>query len=123
MKRLDRLLQRIPGVLSSKPSILIYIFLFFYLVLFALLCAVVPALTPLAPSETMQLIMGNYTNVLSALGASIAAGAGVSAHQSMKALHARHSTLEKLVVELHEKIDRLESGQRGAEDGRTEPSR
>lgn len=111
MKRLSAALEKLPALLSSRVSILIYLFLFFYLVIFALLCAVVPALAGAAPSSTLQLILGNYTNVLSALGASIAAGAGVAAHQSMKAMHARHDALQETIATLHEKIDRLEGRQ------------
>lgn len=53
--------------------------------------------------------MGNYTNVLSALGASIAAGAGVAAHQSMKSMHQKHDKLQQTIDALHAKIDRLEN--------------
>lgn len=67
MERKTGLLQRIPAILSSKISIYIYLFLFFYLVLYALVCLVVPALNIYAPSDDVQLVMGNYTNVLSAL--------------------------------------------------------
>lgn len=110
MKKLNALLQKIPGLLSSKVSILIYVALFFYLVVYALLCNVIPAMQGLAPSETTQLVMGNYTNVLSALGASIAAGAGVAAHSSIKAMHKKHDDLQRTIEALHEKIDRLEGG-------------
>lgn len=105
--RLDRALGKIPDILSSKVSIVIYLFLFVYLVVYALICLVVPALAGYAPSSTMQLVMGNYTNVLSALGASIAAGAGVAAHQSMKSMHAKHDDLQKTITSLHAKIDQL----------------
>ena len=83
--------------------------LFFYLVVYALLCSVIPAMQGLAPSETTQL-MGNYTNVLSALGASIATGAVVAAHSSIKAMHKKHDDLQRTIEALHEKIDRLEGG-------------
>ena len=107
MKYFKAFLQKIPAILSSTASIAIYLFLFVYLVLYALISAVVPALQDYQPSSTMQLIMGNYTNVLSALGASIAAGTGVAAHSSIKKLHKRHEELQKAIEELHEKLDKL----------------
>lgn len=108
MSWFDALMQRLAKMLSSKVSIIIYLFLFVYLVVFALLAALVPALSGIAPSADTQLIMGNYTNVLSALGASIAAGAGVAAHRSVKRLHDRHDALQKSIAELHAKLDRLD---------------
>lgn len=108
MKRLDKFLSKIPGVLSSRVSIFIYLFLFFYLVIFAIVCTVVPAMSGQAPSSDIQLVLGNYTNVLSALGASIAAGTGVAIHQKTKELHQKHDELSSSVQELHRKIDRLQ---------------
>lgn len=107
IKKLDQILGKIPAILSSRGSIFIYLFLFFYLVIFAILCLVVPLLNPLAPTSDAQLILGNYTNVLSALGASIAAGAGVASHNSMKEMHKKHDRLEKRIEELHSKIDNI----------------
>ncbi len=74
MKRLNAALAAIPGLLASKPSIIFYLLLFVYLVGFGVLGLFVPALEP---SATLQLVLGNYTNVVSALGASIAAGGTV----------------------------------------------
>ena len=101
-----KLLARIPDILSSTISIAIYLFLFVYLVVYALISSLIPALQTYQPSNDMQLIMGNYTNVLSALGASIAAGTGAAAHSSVKKLHKRHDALEKSITELHEKLDK-----------------
>lgn len=109
MKKQSRLLSKIPAILSSRISIYIYLFLFIYLVIFALLCAVIPVLGAYAPSDTIQLIMGNYTNVLSALGASLAAGSGVAVHAGIREIHKRHDKLEATIAALHQKIDRLES--------------
>ena len=102
-------LDKIPNILSSTPSIFIYLFLFFYLVIYALFCAFIPQLSPFAPSNDVQLIMGNYTNVLSALGASLAAGTGVATHHHINRLHEKHDLLHETIQELHEKLDRLES--------------
>jgi hypothetical protein len=49
----------------------------------------------------------NYTSVLAALGASIAAGAGVAVHDRVKQLHARHDAMQKSLDELHAKVDKL----------------
>ncbi len=103
------ILEKIPVILSSKLSIFIYLFLFFYLVIFALACLLIPAFNGSAPSNDMQLVMGNYTNVLSALGASIAAGVGTNIHASVKKLHKRHDALKDSVDELQQKHDRLKT--------------
>lgn len=108
MKKTSSLLSRLPALLSSKVSIFIYLFLFAYLVIYALLCTFVPALNGYAPSDATQLIMGNYTNVLSALGASIAAGAGSSVHSSLKKLHEKHDKMQDTINVLHAKIDALD---------------
>ena len=107
-EKLSDFLAKIPAILSSGPSIFIYLFLFFYLVIYALLCLLIPQLSPFAPSNDVQLIMGNYTNVLSALGASLAAGTGAATHSSIRKLHKSHELLHTTIKELHEKIDRLE---------------
>ena len=107
-KHLDSFLTNIPNILSSKVSIFIYLFLFFYLVIFAFICMFIPQLNPFAPSSDVQLVMGNYTNVLSALGASLAAGTGVVTHHNINKLHKSHDLLHETIRELHEKIDNLE---------------
>ncbi len=107
MKTKTGFLYKIPLLLSSKLSIFIYFFLFFYLVVFAILCLLVPAFNELSPSDNVQLVLGNYTNVLSALGASIAAGSGVAIHSKIKAIHQSHSELQNTMDELHKKIDKL----------------
>ena len=104
---MKKILERLPGILSSRISLFIYLFLFFYLVVYALLCALIPPLSSYAPSNNVQLIMGNYTNVLSALGASIAAGTGVATHTNIKRLHESHRKLQQSIDSLHEKIDKM----------------
>ncbi len=94
-------------MLSSKVSIFIYLFLFCYLVIVALIAYAVPALSSMAPTQDAQLILGNYTNVLSALGASIAAGTGVAIHGKIKDLHEGHRKLQDRIEELHDKLDRM----------------
>ncbi|ALS00814.1 hypothetical protein ATZ33_05355 [Enterococcus silesiacus] len=112
MKKINQFLTQIPALLSSKISIFIYLFLFFYLVVFAVLTMWIPLLKNVQPSANVQLILGNYTNVLSALGASLAAGSGTIIHHSLSTLHKKHDKmhdeLQQTIAELHKKIDRLE---------------
>jgi len=101
---MKKFLAAIPQLLSSNVSIFIFLFLFIYLVVFGLIGLFVKAV---APSANAQLILGNYTNVTSALGAAIAAGASTAAHSSIKKLHATHDDLKKSLDELHAKVDKL----------------
>ncbi|OJG19718.1 hypothetical protein RU97_GL001289 [Enterococcus canis] len=91
--------------------------------MFAVLTMVIPALSAWKPSADIQLILGNYTNVLSALGASLAAGSGLKVHKSLKSLHDKHDAayaeLQATIEKLHEKIDRLEERSEQA-DGKTQ---
>ena len=107
-KCINLFLAKIPAILSSSPSIFVYLLLFFYLVIYALACILIPRLSPYAPTSDVQLIMGNYTNVLSALGASLAAGTGTAAHRSIRKLHEKHDLLHAAIKELHKKIDLIE---------------
>jgi len=107
-----KILNAVPRLLSSKLSIFIFIGLFIYLVGFGILGLWIPALEP---SSTMQLILGNYTNVASATGASIAAGAGVTAvattsvvlhhvrknNQRYEELKKSHDEMKAMVTEIH----------------------
>lgn len=101
-----KFLDKIPSLLSSPVAIIIYIMLFVYLVVFGFL-GLIPSLKFLQPSDDIQLILGNYTNVLSALGASIAAGAATSAHQHIKKTNQHHQELIERIKSLEEKIDKL----------------
>jgi hypothetical protein len=64
--RLDRVLQWVPRILSSKPHVIALIVLGVYLIVLPLLGVMV--------SARAELIGGNYTNVTSDIAASIAAG-------------------------------------------------
>ncbi len=64
--RMDRILQWVPRVLSSKPHVLILMGLGVYLIVLPILGVRV--------SSNAELIGGNYTNVTSDIGACIAAG-------------------------------------------------
>lgn len=117
MKKINQFLEQIPALLASKISIFIYLFLFFYLVVFAVLTMWLPSLKNVQPSANVQLILGNYTNVLSALGASLAAGSGTLIHHSLSTLYKKHDTMheemQKTIAELHAKIDRLDQSSQG----------
>lgn len=64
--RLDRILQWVPRILSSKPHVIVLMGLGIYLVVLPVLGVKV--------SAGAELIGGNYTNVTSDIGACIAAG-------------------------------------------------
>jgi hypothetical protein len=75
------LLTQVPIILASKTAILFLVALFAYLVVLGVIGLFYP---DLEPSATIQLVLGNYTNVTSALGASIAAGASVTVAVEVK---------------------------------------
>ena len=106
MKPFNKFLQAIPRILASKVSIFIFLFLFVYLVIFGLIGLWVKWL---APSASAQLVLGNYTNVTSALGAAIAAGASTQHLIQVKKLKSNHDELVESVKDLHRKIDTLNS--------------
>ena len=64
--RVDRILQWVPRVLSSKPHVIVLMGLGVYLIVLPILGVHV--------SSNAELIGGNYTNVTSDIGACIAAG-------------------------------------------------
>ncbi|MFT8702710.1 conserved membrane hypothetical protein [Oenococcus oeni] len=103
---LNIFLTSIPKVLSSKTSIIIFLLLFVYLVVFGII-GLLPALKVLEPSNTAQLILGNYTNVLSALGAAIAAGVGTSVHKHVRAHRQQTADLQTTVDRLEKEITEL----------------
>ena len=105
---IKKFLGKIPELLSSNVSIFIFLFLFIYLVLFGVIGLFSTWFAKsFAPSANMQLVLGNYTNVTSALGAAIAAGASTATHASLKKLHNKHDDLRQRVEDLHQKIDSL----------------
>ena len=111
---MNKKLSFIPKLLSSIISIAIFIFLFFYLFLFPLITMVIPALEGARPSDNTQLVLGNYTNVLSALGASLAAGSGAIVHSKVKEMKVNHDHLKQShdemktsIAQLHDKLDAL----------------
>lgn len=88
-------MKHIPRILASKVSQVIFVILFIYLFGFGVLGLVFKSFEP---SSQIQLVFGNYTNVLSALGAAIAAGAGVTAVKEGREHHRkveRHLKIKK----------------------------
>jgi hypothetical protein len=90
---MDRFLGKLPSVLSSKPVIIFGIVLFCYLFLYAGIASLLGHAG--AVSANTQLILGNYTNVSSSVGAGIAAGAGLT-------LLKRQSRTHRLTVAAHD---------------------
>lgn len=84
-----RLLGRLPNLLSSRPVILFGILLFFYLFIFAGIATLAGHAG--AVSTNTQLILGNYTNVSSSVGAGIAAGASLTLIKRQR--HSHHLAL------------------------------
>lgn len=114
MNFFNKLLEKIPTVLSGKLSIFIFLFIFCYLIIFGLICIIIPIFNDFAPPDKAQLILGNYTNIVSALGASIVAGKGVAIHQDIKKLQNNHKEIQDRYQkfqenhrELADKLDRL----------------
>ncbi|MDR2063931.1 MAG: hypothetical protein LBQ02_04080 [Candidatus Nomurabacteria bacterium] len=103
---MDKLNKVFSELISGKISIVIYVVLFVYLVLVPLI-ALLPNMEWLMPSTAIMLVGDNYTSVLAALGASIAAGSGIAIHKHIKTLHKKHKDLEDSINELHKKIDSL----------------
>ena len=94
MSALRRGLAAVPRLLASPPAILFLLGLFLYLVVLGIVGLFVPSLEP---SATIQLVLGNYTNVTSALGASIAAGAGLTVLHEVRVHHVKqHDFREQL---------------------------
>lgn len=107
-----RLLGRLPNVLSSRPVILFGIFLFFYLFVFAGIATLLGH--PNAVSTNVQLILGNYTNVSSSVGAGIAAGASLTlvkrqrhAHRLAQAAHEAAMEARQFAQETHKLLHQL----------------
>jgi hypothetical protein len=90
---MDKVLGRLPNLLSSKPVIIFGILLFCYLFLFAGIASLLGHSG--AVSANTQLILGNYTNVSSSVGAGIAAGAGLT-------LLKRQNKTHRLTVAAHD---------------------
>jgi hypothetical protein len=105
MNTLHQLLAKIPAALASTPSVFIFIFLFVYLFGFGLVGLFIQKLEP---SANTQLVFGNYTNVLSALGAALAAGAGAKHTESFRKLHDKHDKIQTSLDDITARLDRLE---------------
>ena len=87
----------------AAGKILLLVLLFFYLFVFAGIETLLGH--PSAVSANAQLILGNLTNVTSAMGACIAAGMTVHLSHEQRKRHKELSDLKALVHRLHEKHD------------------
>ncbi|HEY7133808.1 MAG TPA: hypothetical protein VIB48_01975 [Acidimicrobiia bacterium] len=112
-----RTLDAVPRVLASKTHIAWLFVLFVWIVLLA---AVAPDLV----SARTELILGNYTNVTSAIGACIAAGGTVTAvhhlrrqsrisEQRLKLEEERHA----MATQTHQLLRELHASQLGGTTG------
>ena len=105
---MKKFLAKVPVWLSSNISIFFFLFLFVYLFIFGVIGMFNAWFAKnIAPNANVQLVLGNYTNVASALGAAIAAGASTAAHASLKKLHDKHDALTESVNSLHKKLDKI----------------
>ena len=109
--RFDKWLGKLPGLLSSKATIVIGIALFFYLCVYGAMALVVG--WPEVPTQ-WQLILGNYTNVSSSVGAGIAAGAGLTEirnqrrhHRLLLTAHLAAAEAHKLAEETHRMVSEI----------------
>jgi hypothetical protein len=98
---LDRILQWIPRVLSSKPHVILLVMLGVYLVVLPLFGVMV--------SNNSELIGGNYTNVTSDIGACIAAGGTLHLiNQGRKRMRADAERL-RLLQDIHTLLHHVHS--------------
>jgi hypothetical protein len=91
--RLDRILQWVPRLLSSKPHVILLIGLGIYLILLPL--------SGVRVSANAELIGGNYTNVTSDIGACIAAGGTLSLIRQSRRRHKIEEERLTLARETH----------------------
>ena len=84
-------LNLVPRLLASKSHVLLLVGMLIWLIPVGL---AVPGLAP----DRVQLLLGNYTNVMSAIGASIAAGGTLT----LRRKHAEHA---QALADLHAKVE------------------
>ena len=97
--RLDRVLQYVPRVLSSKAHVMFLGLLGLYLVILPLL--------GIAVSAKAELIGGNYTNVTSDIGACIAAGGTLHLIRQARRRHRLEEERLGLTREMHRLLHRV----------------
>lgn len=98
---MTRFLAAIPRLLGGRPWILFLLALLVYLVGFGALGLVIPAIEPTANA---QLILGNLTNVVSALAAGIAAAGATTAVVVAKTVVAETREHRRKAHRFHEQI-------------------
>jgi hypothetical protein len=94
---LSRVLDRVPRALASNTHIVFLIVLGLWLIIVPL----IPGTEKIRPSEFAELIGGNWTNVSSALGACIAAGASLKAHSVAKQHRNIAERTHEMISEIH----------------------
>ncbi len=92
--RVERVLDAVPRLLASKVHIGWLLVLFVWLIPIGIFF---PTLAP----DHIQLILGNYTNVTSDMGACIAAGAGLAVRHQMRQHKQLIERVHQLTQELH----------------------
>lgn len=97
MRLLHRALDAIPRLLASTVAITFLVLLFFYLVVLGAIGLFIP---DLEPSVAAQLVLGNYTNVTSAIGASLAASIGTVSLREVRK-HRAHASIFHAQVRDH----------------------
>ncbi len=97
--RLDRALQYVPRVLSSKAHVILLGLLGVYLVILPLV--------GVAVSAKAELIGGNYTNVTSDIGACIAAGGTLHLIRQARRRHRLEQERLSLTREMHRLLHRV----------------
>lgn len=100
---MDKWLSWIPRFLSSKTSIVIGAAMFLYLVGLGAISILIghPNWVP----DNAQLVLGNYTNILSMIGAGIAAGASHKAVQNQRRAHEMHQQTHELLTQISDQLD------------------
>lgn len=96
----QKFMSAIPQALSSTSYQIFMIILFLYLFVYAGIETFFLK-NPNAVSQNAQLILGNETNVSSALGSAIAAGAGLTALKHSRKTHRLQEETHRLIRELH----------------------
>jgi hypothetical protein len=96
--RLDRALDAVPRLLAHK----IHIGFLAVLGIWLIAVPLIPGTEAFRPSATAELIGGNWTNVSSAIGACIAAGAGLAVHRAVQHHRRAAETMHRLVADLHQ---------------------
>lgn len=103
-------LDKVPEYLASRTHIIFLIALGVWLIVIPL----IPGTEAIRPSQFAELVGGNWTNVSSALGACIAAGASLKAHSVAKQHRAIAERTHMRVAEIHNHITESKTNDSGS---------